>query len=86
MIRKFEATFITFLAAASTAFMLLLAAPATAKPLSQAALNDRIHELCRASSVDVVGKRLERECRAEWRARLQQQAQRAAEKSRLATK
>ena len=86
MIRKFEATFITLLAAASTAFMLLLATPASARPLSQAALNDRIHELCRSSSVDVVGKRMERERRTEWRARLQQQAERAAEKARLANK
>lgn len=86
MIRKFEAAFITLLAAASTAFALLIATPVAAKPLSQLALNDRIIELCQASSVDVVGKRMERQCRAELKAKLQEQAARAAEKAKLARK
>ena len=87
MTKKVETAFVTFLAAVSTALALLLASPVLAKPLSEAQLRDRLDYICEASSVDVVGKRMEKACRAEWRAKLQQAEQRkvAAERARIAS-
>lgn len=87
MTKTIETAFVTFFMAVSTALALLIASPAVAKPVSEAQLRDRLDYICEASSVDVVGKRMEKECRAEWRAKLQLAEQRkaAAERAKLAS-
>ena len=86
MIKTMETGLVSLVMLGSMLFALLLATPVAAKPLSEAAINDRIVEFCEASSVDVVGKRMERQCRAELRAKLQQQAEREAAKAKLANR
>lgn len=63
----------------AAATLLPLAAPAAAQPRPAANLNDRMAELCAASDVDLVGKRLARDCRKQVRAQwLREQRQLAA--------
>ena len=89
MTKTIETAFVTFMMMAATLLALLMATPAHARPLSEAQLRDKLDYICEASSVDPVGKRMERECRAEWRAKLlQQQAsqQKAQAQGKLAEK
>lgn len=53
------------------ALSLMFAAPAQATPRLPTAIEDQIRHVCEASSADLEGKRQERQCRAEWRAKLQ---------------
>lgn len=60
--------------------LLPLSAPAFAEPVRTPNLNDRIADLCTASDVDLVGKRLARQCRAAVRAQWQEEQRLAAAK------
>ena len=58
-----------------------LSSPALAESVKQPSLNDRIADLCTASDVDLVGKRLARECRAAVRAQEEQRLASAKKES-----
>lgn len=66
--KTLENAFLTFLIAAFTSLaVLLVASPAIAAPREQA-VKERMAQLCTASDVDLVGKRLARNCRKQVRA------------------
>ena len=60
--------------------LLPLAAPAVAEP-ARSGLNDRIADLCTVSDVDLVGKRLAKQCRAAVRAQFQEEQRIASAKA-----
>jgi hypothetical protein len=62
---------------------LLLSTPAGASPKLPTAIEDRIMHLCEASSADLEGKRAERQCRAEWREKVERMSGPGERKIRL---
>lgn len=66
---------------AAAAFAALAAAVPVEAEVRPQYVNDRIAELCTASDVDLVGKRIARQCRAAVRAQVEEEQRLASSKS-----